>query len=63
MVKGDYECVKTLFIDEMRPVLGLYFKENEVKPSEFKIIASSAKTVVYTINKERLKLIPDKLRI
>ncbi len=34
-----------------------------MKPVTFKIIASTASCTVYTMNKERLKLIPDNLRI
>jgi len=52
MHRGDYECAEPLFMNEIRPVEGPYFKENEIWPVKFKLVASSAKVVIYTMKRD-----------
>ena len=50
-------------MNEIRPVKGPYFKENQVWPVHFKLVAATAKVIVYTINREQLQMVNDNLRL
>ena len=63
MVRGDYDCAKALFHNQSRPLLGLYFKEHMPGNIDFKIIASSTKCTIYTMSRQKVKMMPEQLRI
>jgi hypothetical protein len=52
MCRGDYACSEPLFLNEVRPVEGAYFKQNEIWSVHFKLVAASAKVVIYSMNRE-----------
>ena len=50
-------------MNEIRPVKGPYFSENEIWPVHFKLVASSAKVIVYSITREQIQMVNDELRL